>query len=257
MFNAYFYDQLTERARKAETDNKKHLKSLSAQLQFRDKLAVSNRKRVEKRIIDMSLDPVPINRHEQFMKFPAFKGESFIRSRPRDAKERIRDAELESKWLDTVPLLPSPHDFRPRLKGKEINPDMKYRPKDRYERVAEAWLSQDSIIDHTWEIKGLDPKNEMPKVFPNTVKRSYYKTVESVALGLRKSEKTASLPHVTHDVSNDLPEVSKTERNITDIAQETMEKCRLKPLKEELRSVYTGRSSSIQHENRILVKKIV
>ncbi|OMJ77685.1 hypothetical protein SteCoe_22681 [Stentor coeruleus] len=257
MFSAYYHDQISQKAKEDEIAKMKHLKSLSAHIKIRDKLAVSNKKRVEKRVMEMSADPVPINRHEISTKFPDFKGESFIRSKPKDTKERIKDAEIENTWLDTVPLLPSPHNFRQRFKDKEINSYMKYRPKDRYERVIDTWNNQSNTLEHSWEVKPIK-KNEVSPVFPNTLKKSYYKTLESVAMGFYKKQKSSSLPRVNALNTNEEIEgidAAKTDRKLTEIAREVMEKCKLKPLKEELRSMYTRRSSKVNQDNLVLVRK--
>lgn len=260
MFSVYYHDQVSQKAKEDEMARIKQLKSVSAQVKVRDKLAWNNKKRVEKRVLEMSVDPIPINRHEISTKFPAFKGESFIRSRPKDTKERIKDAETENTWLDTVPILPSPHNFRPRFKEKEINSHMKYKPKDRYERVADTWLHQSNLLEHSWEVREAK-NNDVSLFFPSTLKKAYYKTIESVAMGLYKKQKSSSLPRVNILNSQILEEndvdIAKTDRKLTEIAREVMEKCRLKPLKEELRSVYTGRSASISQENRVLVRKIL
>ncbi|OMJ93749.1 hypothetical protein SteCoe_3189 [Stentor coeruleus] len=260
MFSVYYHDQMNHKAEEDEKARIKQLKSVSAQIKVRNKLAVNNKKRVEKRVLDMSMDPVPINRHEISIKFPAFKGESFIRSRPKDTKERIKDAETENTWLDTIPLLPSPHNFRPRFKEKEINSHMKYKPKDRYERVADTWLNQSSLLEHSWEVKN-SKNNEALLLFPSTLKKAYYKTIESVAMGLYKKQKSSSLSRVnilnSQMVEGIDDDIVKNDKKISEIAREVMEKCRLRPLKEELRSVYTGRSASISQENRVLVRKVL
>ena len=262
MFNAFFHDQSSKKAQDVEQNKVKHLKSISAQIRFRDQLVTNNKKRVKQRVMDMSLDPVPINRHEISTKLPEFKGESFIRHRPKDAKQRIKDIEVSNTWLDTVPLLLPPHNFRPRLKEKEINLDMKYTPRDRYERVTDTWQSQRQFLDNSWEVKPADSSGSLTgRNFPNTLRRSYYKTIESIALNISTPfRKAVTSPHA-NDIGSDLAiaevdDMQKNEKKLVDIAKEVMDKCKLRPLKEELRSVYTGRSSKNQGEHKVLVKKI-
>lgn len=250
MFNVFFHDKATEKAKNAELVKKKNLKSISAQIRFRDELVSNNKIRVKQRVINMSLDPVAINRHEISMKLPEFKGESFIRYRPKDSKQRVKDAEVKNNWLDTVPLLLPPHEFRSRLKEKEINLDMKYKPKDRYERVADTWQSQRQILDNSWEVKQSESISK--RYFPNTLRRSYYKTVESLALDYNPQGKKRDFSMVN---SFEAEEIVRNERKLVDVAREVMEKCKLKPLKEELRSVYTGITLS-DTEGKVLVKKI-
>lgn len=242
MFSAFYHDKLEKIQKEKASKQDKHLKSLSAQIQFREQLIENNRKRVEKRISDMASDPVPINRHEFRLNLCGFKGESFIRAKPKDSKERVRAAEQEGSWLDPIPLLSSPHDFRPRYKSKEINHYMKYTPKDRYERVLDTWVYQSNVLDHSWEVKEVKGLVS-PKVFPNTLKKSYYKTLETEALALPpKVNKKTNL--LEQDV-----ESSKTERKLSDIAQEAMDKCKLRPLRDELASLHSVRSSRIQENS--------
>ena len=262
MFNVFFHDQISKRVQEVEQSKIKHEKSISAQIKFRDQLVTNNKKRVRQRVMEMSLDPVPMNRHEISTKLPEFKGESFIRHRPKDAKQRIRDAEVSNTWLDTVPLLLPPHNFRPRLKSKEINLDMKYTPRDRYERVTDTWQSQRQFLNNSWEVKPADSSGSlMGKNFPNTLRRSYYKTIESIALNMTTPFRKGAISPQTNNIRTDLSMVDaedqqKNEKKLVDIAKEVMEKCKLRPLKEEMRSVYTSRSSKNQGEPKLLVKKI-
>ena len=243
MFSAFYHDKLEKLQKEKTSKQSKHLKSLSAQVQFREELVESNRKRVEKRIQQMAIEPVPINRHEFSLKLPGFKGESFIRAKPKDSRERVRAAEQEGSWLDPIPLLvAAQHDFRPRHKTKEINHYMKYTPKDRYERVLDTWVNQSNVLDHSWEVKEVKGVKS-PRVFPNTLKKSYYKTIETEALGLQK------MPSKKGILREQEIESSKTERKLCEIALEAMDKCRLRPLKEELGSLHSNRSSRIHRES--------
>lgn len=252
MFNVFMYDKQTNKAQTEVQEHKKHLKSISAQTKIREKLAKRNLLKIEKRIIQMSEDPVPISRKIYAVNLPNFKGEEFIRHRPKDTKERVKDAEIQNIWLDTIPLLPSPHNFRPRLKEKEINSDMKYRPRDRYERVAEAWESQRGSLNSSWWVNKEQSSNNSIigyVRFPNTLHKSYYKTIESVALDIPKN-KNLSLPRVNsrnseQDKSSEIGQV----RPLTQVAQELMEKCKLKPLRDEIRSSYDSRSASLPLRN--------
>ena len=236
MFSVFFHEKLEKLHKDQEIQNRKHLKSLSAQIQYRDQLVESNRRRVEKRVQDMASNPVPINRHEFSLKLPDFKGESFIRAKPKDSKERVKAAQMEGSWLDPIPLMQSPHDFRPRFKSKEINHFVKYTPKDRYERVVDTWNSQSGSLEQSWQVKG-DSSGSSPKFFPNTLKKSYYKTLETEALGIREVPKS-----IYEDGA------SKSDRRLYEIAREALEKCKLKPLKDELNSLNSSRGSRIQHD---------
>lgn len=249
MFNVFLSDLLANKAEKEAIQQKRHLKTVSAQSKLRERLVRKNRLRVEKRVIEMSADPVPIKRHEYSINFPSFKGECFIRQRPKDAKERIKDAEFSNTWLDTVPLLPSPHNFRPRLKEKEIHLDMKFTPKDRYERVTDTWITQRGLVNSSWEVKSkLASRNSenMTERFPNTLKKSYYKTVESLAMNIGPAGKPLTLPQVkTRGSEIECNEEGNTNRTLSQLANEVMDKCKLRPQKNELISAYASRSASL------------
>lgn len=252
MFNVFMHDKQISNAEVQAVEEKKHLKSISAQIKMREKLVKKNRLRTEKRIIEMSQDPVPISRKSYAMNLSTYQGEDFIRHRPKDSQERIKDAIIQNVWLDTVPLLPSPHIFRPRFKNKEIHFDMKYTPRDRYERVADTWESQRGTLNSSWHVtkkQGSDISYNGPTRFPNTLHKSYYKTIESVALEIPGS-KNFTLPRVrsrtsVQDKASDIIQV----RTLAQVAQELMEKCKLKPLRNELRSSYDSRSASLPLKN--------
>ena len=230
MFNAFQNDKLIQQSDLKFKSQEATLQSLSTQQRLREKLSVQNRKRVKTRLLQMSLDPVPISRKLYVLPLEDFKGAKFFRHRPKNTQERVQDAEFHNQWLDTVPLLPSGPDFRPRYKAKEIHSDMKFTPKDRYERIKDAWHSQLDRLDSSWHVS---PASR--EVFPSTLRRSYYKTVESVALD-------------GHTGSLNLGKMSsgeETDRSLAQVAQEVMDKCRLRPLKDEIRSSYQSRSASI------------
>lgn len=205
MFNVFLYDRLTTKISAEEAYQQKEKKTVSAQNKLREKLAKMNRIRIKKRIQQMSAEPVPISRKEYSIELPNFKGDRFIRHRPKDDKERIKDAEVSNLWLDTVPILPSPHNFRPRLKDKEIHSDMKFTPRDRYERIADVWNNQKDFLNSSWKVNNLESsKNSISasERFPNTHRKSYYKTDESVALDLLPIKKFTALPLVKRNSNN-------------------------------------------------------
>jgi hypothetical protein len=229
MFNAFQNEKLHLQAELRSRSQEAYLQSLSAQQRLREKLANKNRKRVQTRLLQMSAEPVPISRKEYMMPLEDFKGAKFFRHRPKDSQERVEDAEYSNKWLDTVPLLPRAPDFRPRYKSKEIHTDMKFTPKDRYERINDTWRSQQGRLDSSWQVT---PSGEM---FPSTLRKSYYKTVESIALDARVGSLAVAC----------ISAGEETDRSLAQVAQEVMEKCKLRPLKDELRSTYQSRSASI------------
>lgn len=232
MFNAYQHEKQLTQAESISRAKEIYLKSLTNQEKIREKLVKKNRQRVQTRILQMSLDPVPISRKVYNLPFPELKGAEFFRHQPKNSQERILDAQYRNLWLDTVPLLPRQHEFRPRYKSKEIHSDMRFTPKDRYERVSDTWRSQHGTIESSWELG-----NKSGEMFPNTLRKSYYKTVESVALDARTKTGTLNLASLA---SGD-----ETDRSLAQVAQDVMEKCKLKPLKSEINSTYQSRSASL------------
>ena len=230
MFNAFQHDKLLLQEEVKSKSHEVYLQSLTTQQRLREKLANKNRKRVQTRILQMSMDPVPICRKQYILPLEDFKGAKFFRHRPKNSQERVEDAKVLNQWLDTVPILPSEPNFRPRYKSKEIHSDMKFTPKDRYERIKDTWQSQLGRLDSTWQVT---PSSR--EAFPSALHRSYYKTVESIALGARRGSLNLAK----------MPPGEETDRSLAQVAQEVMEKCRLRPLKDELRSAYQSRSASI------------
>jgi hypothetical protein len=247
MFNLFLHEKQSSQAASAALSHQQYLKSISAQLKLRNKLALSNRFRVQNRILQMSLSPVPIAHKDYSILIPDLKGERFFRHRPKNSQERVRDAEISNTWLDPVPLHQPQHDFRPRNKEKEIHSSMKFRPRDRYERVAETWLTQQGTVNSTWEVN--ERRTEKCVRFPNKLRKSYYKTVESVALNFTLGREGK----VVGDVKKETEEIGLEalgDRKLAEVAQEVMEKCKLKPLKSEL-SYLQSRSSSLPVQSRV------
>lgn len=230
MFNAFQHDKLLQQEEVKTKSQEVYLQSQTTQQKLREKLANKNRKRVQTRLLQMSMDPVPISRKQYILPLEDFKGAKFFRHRPKDSQERVEDAKSHNQWLDTVPILPSAPNFRPRYKSKEIHSDMKFTPKDRYERIKDTWRSQLGRLDSTWHVS---PSSR--EVFPSSLHRSYYKTVESIALDARRGSLNLRRSPLSEE----------PEHNLAQVAQEVMDKCKLRPLKDELRSTYQSRSASI------------
>ena len=177
----------------------------------------------------MAVDPVPIYNREA-TKSPHFMGDSIMKTRPRDTKARINDAILKNTWLDSHPILNQVSDFRPRHKEKEIQIDMKFTPKDRYERLADKWATDKEII-YSWEI---NPEKEKIQ-FPNKIKKLYYKSIESVALNASPESCSKDNSRVLlHQISEESFVDSLYRDDLEKlgiVAQSAMEKCKLRPSK--------------------------
>ena len=114
---------------------------------------------------------------------------------------------------------------------------MKYKPRDRYERVSDTWESQRVVLENSWEVKQHDPisQNSAGKYFPNTLRKSYYKTIESVALDLLPAIKPNAQQQVqnrealSENIGKNI-ETLQTERKLSEIAKEAMDKCKLRAI---------------------------
>ena len=227
MYNAYLYDKLLKREQDQQSEIDKSARSFETQQKIRDKLLTKYKIRMAQRVIDLAIDPVPINTPD-LIKSPQYKGDSVMRLRPRDSKARIHDAVLQNTWLDSHPILNPISDFRPRHKEKEIQIDMRYTPKDRYERLADKWATDKEII-FTWEAT---PENRKSP-FPNKIKKLYFKSVETVAL--RSSPETcsrdASRAMINQTSEGNLGGMRGDQERLGTVAQEAMEKCKLRPVR--------------------------
>lgn len=68
--------------------------------------------------------------------------------------------------------------------------------------------------------------------------------------------KQSFFPQVRNFSSGIYENTLHDDKKLVNIAKEVMEKCRLKPLKEESRSVYTGKNSVDNDQHRVLIKTI-
>ena len=230
MYNAYLYHKLLKRETQYQSEMEKSARSFEAQQKIRDKLLKKYQVRMARRVIDLAVDPVPINTRA-LTKSPVFMGASIMRLRPRDSKARIHDAVSQNTWLDSHPSLNPISDFRPRHKEKEIQLDMKFTPKDRYERLADKWASDKEII-YSWEVT---PEKKSKSSFPNKIKKLYYKSIETVAL--RASPEACSKDNslvMLHQISEEsLFENVDGEplEKLGALAQDAMERCKLRPVR--------------------------
>jgi hypothetical protein len=230
MYSAYLHNKLANRHRDQSIKIEKSARSIENQQKIREKLLKKYQIRLTRRVIDMAVDPVPVNSRE-LTKSPKLMGYSIMRLRPRDSKDRVNDAVSKNNLLDSHPI-PNPiNEFRPRYKQKEIQADMKFTPKDRYQRLAEKWAMDKEII-YSWEINHSSDKTP----FPNRVKKLYYKTIESVALGASpesysKDNSRIMLRHVSEERLYDSFDGDDTDK-LAVLAQSALEKCKLRPSKE-------------------------
>ena len=91
----------------------------------------------------------------------------------RDRFERISEAVQKHTCLDAVPLGPRRSVPRERLKTKEIQPELRFQPKDRHSRIREAWDQRTS----SWTVS-----QSRVHPFPNKESRPFFKTIETLTL---------------------------------------------------------------------------
>lgn len=145
MYNAYLHHKLLKKSKDNSFELQKSVRLIENQQKLREKLLQKYQIRIAKRVIDMAVDPVPIN-NRNLTKSPKLMGDSIMRLRPRDSKARIHDAQEKNNVLDSHPITNPVNNFRPRNKEKEIQVEMKFTPKDRYQRLAEKWEADKDII---------------------------------------------------------------------------------------------------------------
>lgn len=228
MFNSYLHyrNQLKKKEKLIELE--KTSKILKVQHEIREKLLKKYKYRIAQRVLDLANDPVPVYTKAQ-VKSEKLLGESFMRLKPKDSKARIKEALQQNTILDSQPLRSNRTDFRPRKKEIEIQSDMKFTPKDRYQRLVDKWLAEKELIS-TWELSS-DGGNTVK----NKIKKLYYKTVETVALNVSpescsKENSRIFLRHISEESLNDESFVGDNEK-LGILAHSAMEKCMLRPHK--------------------------
>jgi hypothetical protein len=233
MFNSYLYTKQQQKAKEKSFNMEKSVRQLEVQSQVRDKLLKKYKIRLAKKVVDLIENPVPINNRDRSPS-PKYFGDSIMRQRPRDTKSRIHDAISHNTLLDLSPLIITNPDFRPRQKEKEIQLSMKFTPKDRFERLVDKYFSDNSFIS-TWEVS-----SQSTSPIRSKTKKLYYKTIETTALNVSpetcsKENSKALLRKISEESLKTI-----TDENLGILAQEAMEKCRLR-LKKDTRIVSVNR----------------
>jgi len=199
---------------------------LRVQHDLREKLLDKYRYRVAHRVFELVNNPVPVYSKVQ-TKSQKLIGESFMRYRPKDSKARIKEALEQNNIFDPEPLYSNRADFRPRMKDREIQADMKFTPKDRYQRLVDKWRSEKELIS-SWELS-VDGSNTIR----NKMKKVYYKTLETVALNVSpescsKDNSRILLRQISEESLNDDCFVGDKEK-LGILAHTALEKCKLRP----------------------------
>jgi hypothetical protein len=226
MYNSYVHQKRLKKNNDVVTDLEKSARVLELHLKLREKMLQKYKQHLAQRVIDLAVHPVPVYNRE-ITKSPKFKGESIMRLRPRDSKARINDALIKNTILDPSPLPLHIINFRPRHKEKEIQADMKFTPKDRYERLIDKWVSDKEII-YSWAVTP-NSKSQIK----STNKKLYYKTLETVALNVAPEacSKDNSMT-MLRDISEEsfVEELNGSNKEkLGIVAQNALEKCNLRP----------------------------
>lgn len=225
MFNSYFHTKQAKKEKEKLNEIEKSARILEVQTQFRDKLLKKYKVRVAQKVVDLITHPVPIHNRDR-SPTPKFLGDSVMRLRPRDTKARITDAMFHNTILDSAPLTITNPDFRPRHKEKEIQLHMKFTPRDRYERLVDKYFSDNQVI-YTWE---LSPNSPSP--IRSKTRKLYYKTLEEIALNASPEACSKDNSKVLLRKISEESLKTITNENLGILAQNAMEKCRLKPSKD-------------------------
>ena len=226
MYNSYQHSkyQKSENEKRVRLEKSAHL--LDFQSKVREKLLKRYKVRIAQKLVDIVNDPVPVQSYERSVS-PKFLGEAMFRLKAKDTRARISDALQQNNIYDCEPLNIQSPDFRPRCKGKEIQGQMKFTPKDRFERLLDKYFSDNSVI-YTWE----PDANSLTPIRSRT-KKLYYKTLESVALNVspESCSKASSKAFLEKVSSNSCGDVINDCEKLGILAQNALEKCRLRPSK--------------------------
>lgn len=227
MFNSYQHSkyQKTENEKRIRLEKSAHM--LEIREKVREKLLRKYKVRLAKKLVDIVNEPVPVHSFQRSVS-PQFLGESMMRLKPRDSRARVNDALQQNTIYDHEPLHIQNPDFRPRHKEKEIHGQMKFTPKDRFERLLDKYFSDNPVI-YTWEADG----NTTSPIRSKT-KKLYYKTLESVALKAspESSSKVNSKAFLQKIDESSCEEVLNDNEKLGILAQNALEKCRLRPSKD-------------------------
>lgn len=193
MYSVYLHDREKQKQKHHRENLIKVKKSVTAQIKLRSELVKNHQRRTEKRVIEMAYNPIPIYRTISTARNTDYLGEPMFRLKPKNAHERIRDSLEKNQILDAIPNKNhSKIQFRDRLRFKEINPDLKFTPRDRYERISDSLLLNNTLLN-TWMLPEKINKHSLSKhsdlTLPGEIK-NYYKTIESLVLDVSPSLKS-------------------------------------------------------------------
>lgn len=247
MFSVYQHDRVVLERRKQIS----HQSLLKKNAQNRDILTQKYKDRINNNLVKLTKDAESIPRPERTitpnnLKRSCLKSTGFVTE-----NERIIEAENWNSWLDTKPAQKSNFKLRPREKSKELHPVLKLNIKSEVERIEESINKQKEYFD-TSEAPNSAKKNlyknyegvDRPKfsggkeVMDYYHFKTYFKTIESLALDIHKSVRNMSKDEVRKRFNDEKLGMSEGKGKPRIIPKDVMCKEDVVPLSGELMEKY-------------------
>ena len=189
MYNVFQHDLNQAQADLLASERAKEERRNRSAQHIKDRMVQNYKQRIVRNVALMSLEPAG----KTVAHSKPYVGEAFFRHKPKDSCERVQDHLEVNKWLDTIPNPKPAFRLRKRTPSKELHSDMRFQPRDRYQRLSEVWDYQKGILDSTWS---MSPSSQVPI----SMNKTYYKAIETIA----------------NEVSKDEPEVVKMAKSVRD-----------------------------------------
>ena len=170
MYNVFQYDLAKAKAERLSLDRIKEKQKSTSSRVLKDQLIQNYKERVARNVALITLD----NTQSSFGQTKSFLGKRYIRFKPKDSTERVKEVADGNKWLDTIPSPKFQFTLRNRNRWKELHSDMKFKPRDRLQRLKETWEYQKDQLFNTWTF-------ERDTMMPSTMGKTYNKTIETIA----------------------------------------------------------------------------
>ena len=204
MYNVYTHDK------KQKEEHQSTLKpSLKHSEQTREVLSARYKERINKTLLGLSKEAESIKKHSRAQTAGTterswLKSTGFITE-----QERIQESVTRSQWLDTTPCQKQVFKLRPRDKSKEIQPSFRFKAKSGNERLEEYVKQLRGYLDSSDPpgcrtrslCKGFDGSDKVvfsggKEVLRYYHNKTYFKTIESLALDLHSSTRNMSKAEV-------------------------------------------------------------
>ena len=201
MNSVYLQDKLLSE-RQQQHKKQKLLKQNEAN---REILTQNYKTRINNTLLRLTQDAESLPRPERVITPDNLKRTCMKSSGFMSEEERIIEAKNWHSWLDTTPAQKSVFKLRPREKSKEIHPTMKVNIKSEQERIMENIYKQKELFDTSESPNSI--KKCLYKNYGGADKcrfsggkqvmdyyhfKTYFKTIESLALDLHKSVRNIS-----------------------------------------------------------------